>query len=50
VDKLKIIGLKEHGFSNRNVAKMESCNRKTVAKYWNEYLKQKAELFIKKMI
>jgi len=47
VDKLKIIGLKEHGFSNRTVAKMVSCDRKTIAKYWNEYLEQKSELLIK---
>lgn len=44
VDKLQIIGLKENGFSNREIAKMVKCNRKTVAKYWNSYLKQKALL------
>lgn len=48
VDKLKIIGLKEHGFSNRMVAKMVLCDRKTVANYWNEYLEQKSELLTKK--
>ena len=46
VDKLKIIGLKEHGWSNRKIARELACNRKTVAIYWNEYLKQKALLFI----
>ncbi len=29
---------------NRQVAKMLEINRKTVAKYWNQYLKDKAEL------
>lgn len=48
VDKLQIIGLKENGFSNREVAKMVKCNRKTVSKYWNEYLKHKAELYVPK--
>jgi DNA-binding CsgD family transcriptional regulator len=33
VDKLQIIGLKENGFSNREVARMVKCDRKTVAKY-----------------
>ena len=48
VDKLQIIGLKENGFSNREVARMVKCDRKTVAKYWNEYLSQKAELNVPK--
>lgn len=44
VDKLDIIREKENGHSNRQVAKMLGINRKTVAKYWNQYIKAKAEL------
>lgn len=44
VDKLDIIRQKENGHSNRQVAKMLRINRKTVAKYWNQYQKDKAEL------
>lgn len=49
MDKHTIIKLKREGHSNRKVATMLSINRKTVAKYWNEYqdqlelLKAKAE-------
>ena len=44
VDKLKIIGLKEDGFSNREVAKRINCDRKTVSRYWKKYLLQKEKL------
>lgn len=44
VDKLKMILLKEEGNSNRKVAKMLNSNRKTIAKYWNEYVENKAKL------
>ena len=39
MDKLSIIKLKEQGYSNRKVEKILKINRKTVGKYWNEYLK-----------
>lgn len=38
MDKHSIIKLKNEGYSNREVAKLLSINRKTVAKYWNEYV------------
>lgn len=38
MDKITIIKLKELGKSNREVAKELNIDRKTVAKYWNEYL------------
>lgn len=44
MDKLKIITFKEQGHSNREVAKMVKCNRKTVGIYWNEYLANKNKL------
>lgn len=44
MDKLKIIVLKEQGYSNREVAHMLICNRKTIAKYWKQYLAQKTSL------
>lgn len=44
MDKLKIITLKEQGHSNREVARMVKCNRKTVGIYWNEYLRNKTKL------
>ena len=37
MDKSSIIKLKEQGYSNRKVEKMLKINRKTIAKYWNEY-------------
>ena len=37
MDKSSIIKLKEQGYSNRKVEKMLNINRKTIAKYWNEY-------------
>ena len=40
MDKHTIIKLKQKGHSNRNVEKITGINRKTVASYWNEYIKQ----------
>lgn len=40
MDKHTIIKLKKEEYSNRQVAKMLSINRKTVARYWNEYKDQ----------
>lgn len=40
MDKHAIIKLKEEGHSNRKVASILHINRKTVARYWNEYLSQ----------
>ena len=37
MEKSSIIKLKEHGYSNRKIQKMLKIDRKTVAKYWNEY-------------
>ena len=37
IDKHAIIRLKNQGYSNREVAKILKINRKTIAKYWNEY-------------
>ena len=37
MDKSSIIKLKEQGYYNRKVEKMLKINRKTIAKYWNEY-------------
>ena len=37
MDKSGIIKLKEQGYSNRQLQKMLKINRKTIAKYWNEY-------------
>ena len=44
MDKHSIIKLKLEGHSNRAVAKMVGIDRKTVARYWNEYKKQQEEL------
>ena len=38
MDKGAIIKLKEEGYSNRQIQKLTKIDRKTVAKYWNEYL------------
>ena len=38
MDKGAIIKLKKQGYSNRQVQKLTKINRKTVSKYWNEYL------------
>ena len=40
MDKHAIIKLKQEGYSNRKVEKMLHINRKTVARYWNEYCEQ----------
>lgn len=40
MEKHTIIKLKNEGYSNRQVEKMIGINRKTVAKYWNEFCKQ----------
>lgn len=40
MDKHTIITLKNSGKSNRQVAKMTGFDRKTVARYWNDYLAQ----------
>ncbi|WP_105301711.1 helix-turn-helix domain-containing protein [Anaerococcus marasmi] len=37
MDKHAIIRLKKQGYSNREAAKILKINRKTIAKYWNEY-------------
>ena len=37
MDKHAIIRLKNQGYSNRETSKILKINRKTVAKYWNEY-------------
>lgn len=35
-----IINLKKKGHSNRGIEKITGINRKTIAKYWKEYLEQ----------
>ena len=40
MEKHTIINLKIKGHSNRAVERMTGINRKTVAKYWNEYVEQ----------
>ncbi len=40
MEKHTIINLKRKGDSNRTVEKKTGINRKTVAKYWNEYVEQ----------
>ena len=40
MDKHTIIKLKQIGHSNRTVAKLTGFDRKTVARYWNEYTEQ----------
>jgi transposase len=44
MDKLTILKLKREGHSNRKVAKLTGMDRKTVARYWNEYKKLNEEL------
>ena len=43
-DKYEIIQLKIKGLSNREVAKKTSFDRKTVARYWYDYLSQVEKL------
>ena len=44
MEKKDIIMLKEQGLSNRAVSRRTSHDRKTVAKYWNEYRLNLAKL------
>lgn len=44
MDKSAIIKLKEQGYSNRKVEKILKINRKTIAKYWNEYVENVQKL------
>jgi transposase len=44
MDKHTIINLKLRGYSNRKAARELGINRKTVAKYWNEYKEANKEL------
>ena len=44
MDKHAIIKLKMEGYSNRKVSAMLSIDRKTVSRYWNEYVKCKEAL------
>ena len=44
MDKYSIIKLKKQGKSNRTVADLLGINRKTVAKYWNGYVKENEKL------
>ena len=40
MDKHTIIKLKKEGYSNRKISKMFPIDRKTVGRYWNEYVEQ----------
>lgn len=44
MDKGKIIGMKEMGMSNRQIAKATGHDRKTISKVWNEYFGLKTQL------
>ena len=44
MDKKDILDLKRQGVSNRETARRLGVNRKTVAKYWDEYKRQMAQL------
>jgi transposase len=44
MEKKDILDLKQEGKSNREVARYLGINRKTVAKYWNEYKQQISQL------
>ncbi|MPW24513.1 hypothetical protein GC105_01730 [Alkalibaculum sp. M08DMB] len=44
MDNHTIIKLNKEGYSNRNISKMFPINRKTVTKYWNEYVEQQTLL------
>ena len=44
MDKYTIIKLKQKGKSNRTIAKELGINRKTVSKYWNQYLEETNKL------
>lgn len=47
MDRLEIILEKLKGKSNREIARVSGNNRKTVAKYWNEYLENDIKLMNK---
>ena len=38
MDKHTIINLKRNGVSSRSIARQTGMNRKTVDKYWNDYI------------
>ena len=42
--KVEVITLKNKGLSNRAVARQIGIDRKTVARYWEEYKRQRYEL------
>lgn len=44
VDKMRIIGLKESGYSTRRIARELGCDRKTVTRYWEKYCAEKEKL------
>ena len=44
MEKKKIIMLKEQGLSNREVSRQTGQDRKTVSKYWNEYVQKLKQL------
>lgn len=46
MDKCTIIRLIESGRSQRSIAKELAMNRRTVAKYWEEYLQTKAQIIL----
>lgn len=41
---MRIIGLKESGYSNRRIARELGCDRKTVARYRSKYYAEKEAL------
>ena len=44
MDKHTIIKLKKEGHSIRSIAKLTSINRKTITRYWKDYLNQQVLL------
>ncbi len=44
MDKHTIIKLKKEGYSSRKISNMLHINRKTIARYWNEYLGHQEKL------
>ena len=44
IDKLAIIKFKIKGVSNRKAEELLSIDRKTIAKYWNEYQKLESKV------
>lgn len=49
MDRYSVINLKEKGKSNREIAKELGIDRKTVAKYWNEYRAEVSKLDAKEL-